>query len=116
MRRKSSALTILGIFIAVLLLAGCPPRLKISDIQRDPGKYMNKEVTVAGRVDRAFGALGMGIFQVDDGTGKMWVLSESYGVPGEGANVGVTGTLIQTATFAGKTYSNVLRETRRRNS
>jgi hypothetical protein len=116
MSKKSSLVALLGVFVGVLLLAGCPPRLKISDIQRDPGKYMNKEVTVAGRVDRAFGALGMGIFQVDDGTGKMWVLSESYGVPGEGANVGVTGTLIQTATFAGKSYSNVLRETRRRHS
>ena len=88
--------------------------LKISDIQRDPGRYANKEVTVAGNVDRAFGALGMGIFQVNDGTGTIWVLSESFGVPGQGSKVAVTGTLMQTATFAGKTYSNVIRETKRR--
>ena len=114
MKKRIAPFALIAIIASVCLLAGCPPRLKISDIQRDPGKYMNKEVTIAGRVDRAFGALGLGIFQVDDGTGKMWVLSESYGVPGEGANVGVTGTLLQTATFAGKSYSNVLRETKRR--
>ena len=114
MNRKVAAVSLLGVLISAVLLTGCPPRLKISDIQRDPGRYANKEVTVAGNVDRSIGALGMGVFQVDDGTGKIWVLSESYGVPGQGTRVVVTGTLMQTATFAGKTYSNVLRETKRR--
>ena len=114
MNRKIAVVALLGVLISAVLLTGCPPRLKISDIQRDPGRYANKEVTVAGNVDRAFGALGMGIFQVNDGTGTIWVLSESFGVPGQGSKVAVTGTLMQTATFAGKTYSNVIRETKRR--
>src|SRR5437016_6540008 len=59
-----------------------PPRMKIAQIRKDPGKYMNKQITVAGKVTRAFGAMGMGIFEIDDGTGQMWVLSESFGVPG----------------------------------
>ena len=114
MNKKLAALAVLCTLISVLLLAGCPPRMKIADIRKDPGKYINKQITVAGKVTRAFGAMGMGIFQIDDRTGQMWVLSESFGVPGEGSTTAVTGQLVQTATFAGKSYSNVLRETQRR--
>src|SRR6058998_1351241 len=114
MSKKISVVAVAGVLLCTLLLTGCPPRVKIADIQRDPGRYMNKEITIAGRVDHAFGALGMGIFQVDDGTGKMWVLSQNFGVPGQGSTTAVTGRLSQTATFAGKSYSNVLQETRKR--
>ena len=69
-----------------------------------------------GRVfrGRAFGALGNGMYQVDDGTGKIWVLSEGFGVPSKGAKVSVTGNIVQAASFAGVNYSTVLRETQKR--
>jgi hypothetical protein len=41
-------------------------------------------------------------------------LSEHYGVPSNGAQVAVTGRLIQGVTFAGRNYATVLRETQRR--
>ena len=103
-----------AVFMSMLLLAGCPPTLKVADIEKDPGRYMNKEITVHGKVSNSYGALGMGMFQVNDGTGSLWVLSERFGVPGQGGTVTVTGTLMQTASFAGKSYSNVLRETKPR--
>lgn len=34
---------------------------------------MNKEVIVAGRVTQSIGAFDHGIYQVDDGTGSLWV-------------------------------------------
>ena len=114
MSRRISVVAVAGVLLSALLLTGCPPRVKISDIQRDPGHYMNREITVAGRVDRSFGALGMGAFQIDDGTGKMWILSQNFGVPGQGVTTAVTGRLMQTATFGGKTFTNVLQETRSR--
>ena len=114
MPKKTSALAVAAILASMLLLAGCPPTLKIGDIQKDPGKYMNKEITVGGKVTSSYGMMGMGMFQVNDGTGSMWVLSENYGVPGQNTTVAVTGQLVQTASFGGKSFSNVLRETKPR--
>ncbi|MBI3950665.1 MAG: OB-fold nucleic acid binding domain-containing protein [Acidobacteria bacterium] len=112
-KRARVVLSTCVIFLAITL-TGCPPRKSIADIMRDPSRYVNEEVTIAGRVTRSFGALGRGIFEVDDGTGRMWVLSEQYGVPGQGAKVAVTGRVIQGITFAGQNFATVLRETRRR--
>ena len=60
----------LGVSIALfsLALTGCPERIRIGDIERDPGRYYNREVTVAGRVVRSYGAAGAGVYEVDDGT------------------------------------------------
>lgn len=114
MQKKTAALAIAAIICSMLLLAGCPPSLKIGEIQKDPGKYMNKEITVGGKVTSSYGVMSMGMFQINDGTGSMWVLSENYGVPGQGTTVAVTGQLVQTASFGGKSFSNVLRETKPR--
>jgi hypothetical protein len=111
MPKKTAILA--ALLASVLLLAGCPST-KIADIQKDPGKYMNKQITVSGKVTSSYGVLGMGMFQVNDGSGSIWVLSENYGVPGQGTNVDVTGQLVQTASFGGKNFSNVLRETKPR--
>ena len=110
---QKKTLILAALLASVLLLAGCPST-KIGDIQKDPGKYMNKQITVSGKVSSSYGMLGMGMFQVNDGSGSIWVLSENYGVPGQGTNVNVTGQLVQTASFGGKNFSNVLRETKPR--
>ena len=42
----------------MLLLTACPVGTKIADIEKDPGKYASKDVTVAGRVTgKATGAV-----------------------------------------------------------
>jgi hypothetical protein len=97
-----------------LLLLGCPPRTTIAEINRDPGKYQGKEITVAGTVSDAFGALGSGVFQIDDGTGRLWVFSQNYGVPGSGAKVSVTGRLEQGFAFGGRSFALALRQTQPR--
>ena len=89
MKARTQVLTALLIVCAGLLLAGCPTRTSIANINRDPGRFVGKEVTIAGRVSSSFGALGSGVFQIDDGTGTMWVFSQNYGVPGNGARVGL---------------------------
>jgi hypothetical protein len=111
MQKKTVILS--ALLVSMLLLAGCPST-KIGDIQKDPGRYMNKQITVSGKVSSSYGMLGMGMFQVNDGSGSIWVLSENYGVPGQGTNVDVTGQLVQTTSFGGKNFSNVLRETKPR--
>lgn len=96
------------------VMTGCPQRTTIAEINRDPGRFAGKEVTIAGRVSSSFGALGTGVFEVDDGTGRMWVFSQNYGVPGNGAKVGVTGRVEQGFSFGGRSFATILRETKRR--
>jgi hypothetical protein len=97
-----------------LILAACPTRTSIERINRDPGRYVGKEVAIAGHVTTSFGALGTGVFEVDDGTGRMWVFSERYGVPGNGARVGVRGRIEQGFSFGGRNFATIMRETERR--
>ncbi len=112
MIRKASA--VITVCIMGLLLVGCD-RLKIGDINADPGSFQNKEVSVAGKVTGiSIGALNTGLYEIDDGTGKLFVLSSSRGAPSKDAVVGVKGTIMPTFTFLGKSYVTVLRETNRR--
>ena len=106
----------LAAFISLALLAvvGCPQHKSIADIQRDPAYYATREVAVEGRVTHSFGALGTGIYEIDDGTGKLWVFAESTGVPSDGTKVGVQGTVIPTFTFGGKSFASGIRETKHR--
>ena len=111
MRSKFFAAALL--IAATLLLAGCPERTTIEHINRSPGHYAGKEVTIAGRVSNSYGALGTGVFELQDETGRMWVFSERYGVPGRDARIAVTGRIQQGFTFGGRNFAVVLRETKR---
>jgi uncharacterized protein (AIM24 family) len=59
--------------------------------------------------------MGQGIFQVDDGTGRIWVVSQNFGIPGNGAKVAVTGRVQQGVSFGGRNYGTVLMQTQARN-
>lgn len=103
-----------GLLVAACLgLAGCEHK-SIAEITRDPGRYVNQDVTIAGHVSNSFGALGTGVFEVDDGTGRMWVYSQNFGVPSNGAKVAVTGRIEQGFSVGGKSFAIILRETERR--
>jgi hypothetical protein len=110
--RKVSLITL--VTALTMLLAGCPTRTSIERINRDPGRYVGKEVAVAGHVTSSFGALGTGVFEIDDGTGRMWVYSQRYGVPSNGAKVAVRGQLQQGFSFGGRNFATILRESERR--
>ena len=112
-RNSKVALAMLAV-CGILLLTGCPTHTSIAKINEDPGRFLGKEVTVAGRVSGAFGALGSGIFQIDYGSGNLWVYSQNYGVPSNGAKLSVTGRIEQGFNFAGRNFATILRETQRR--
>ena len=112
MIRKMSL--VVAVCCIAFLLTSCD-RKKIGEINADPGQFNGKEVAVAGRVTSvSLGALGMGFYQIDDGTGRLFVLSERRGAPSEGAYVGVKGKILPTFTFLGKNYATVLHESDRR--
>jgi hypothetical protein len=110
--RKAIPLFMISAF--VLCLVGCPTRTSIADINKDPGRYAGKEVTIGGHASNSFGALGNGIFEVDDGSGRMWVYSQSFGVPSDGSKVAVTGRIEQGFSFGSRSFAVILKETKAR--
>jgi hypothetical protein len=113
-RMRARFLCVMLVSVAGLLLAGCPRRESIAKINQDPARFAGKQISVAGRVTDSFGAAGTGVFQIDDGTGTMWVFSKGYGVPGGGAKVAVTGVIQQGFAFGGRNFATILLETERR--
>ena len=99
--------------IMTIAFASCE-REKIADINADPGRYHQKEVQIAGQVTQSIGVLGKGVYQINDGTGSLWVYSDKLGVPSKGTLVGVKGTVMPTVTFLGVNYATVMRESGRK--
>ena len=94
-----------------LMLAACPSRSNIESINRDPARFHDHEVTIAGRVVNSFDVMGVAAFEIDDGTGRMWVYSQKFGVPGNDSKVTVTGTIQQGFSLGGRNFATILRET-----
>jgi len=111
---KSRVFFSLSIAVMALALTACPSRKSISEITADPGRYQDKEVTIVGRVTRSYGALGYGIFEVDDGTGRIWVFTEKYGVPSKDTYIGVSGRVTPGVTYSGRNYGTGIHESKRR--
>jgi hypothetical protein len=99
----------IGTLLFGVLLVSCN-REKISAINADPGSFHNKEVQIAGEVTQSIGALGKGVYQINDGTGSLWVYSDKLGVPSRGAKVGVKGMVLPSFTFLGTNYATVVKE------
>jgi hypothetical protein len=114
MKISKKLLVVAALTVAMVMIAGCPTQTTVNKIQQDPHHFYNKEVALRGNVTESYGALGTGVYQLDDSTGKIWILSESYGVPSKGAHVTVTGTVVDTISFGGKSFATALRQTRRR--
>ena len=97
----------------VFLLTACPSQTTISKINADPGRYRNKEVGIVGNVTDSYGVLGNGAYEIDDGTGRLWVVTKR-GVPSRGARVGAKGRVYTGFNFGGRNFGTVLEETDRR--
>lgn len=93
---------------ASLLVSACGS-IKIRQIVHDPVRYHNRNVRVAGTVTQSTGVIVAGAYTVDDGTGKILVLSNRP-VPPKGAEVKVQGTVQSGVSLLGKTYGTTLRE------
>jgi len=98
---------------ATLLFTACPSQTNIAKITANPDRYRGKEIAIAGRVTDSYGFMGTGAYEIDDGTGKMWVATKR-GVPSRGARVGAKGYLLNGFSFNGRSYGTVIEETDRR--
>src|SRR5690242_21219574 len=100
--RKLAALFVL--IGATLLFTACPSQTNISKINADPDRYRGKEVGIAGRVTNSYGAMGTGAYEIDDGTGRIWVVATKHGVPSRGSQVGAKGYVRNGFNFNGRSY------------
>ena len=111
--KKAAVFTVL--IAGTLLLTACPSQTNIAKINSDPDRYRGKEVGIAGTVTDSYGIPGAGAYEVDDGTGKLWVATKR-GVPSRGSRVGAKGYVHNGFTFGGRSYGTVMEETERRSS
>ena len=111
-RRK---LFILPALLACLLaLTACPSRTTIGKLKSEPDRYMDKEVGIVGRVTDSYGIPFVGgAYEIDDGTGRIWVVTER-GTPSRGARVGVKGRIYSGPTIRGRNVGIAVREEERR--
>ena len=83
--------------MACAILSGCGQHVdKISDINDNPSKYENQQVTLAGHVSQVYGVpLGLSsyaAYKLDDDSGSIWVITHD-GAPEKGTELGIKGTV-----------------------
>ncbi len=107
------AMKVLATF-GLVILAGCPGAKPIKELLDDPSRFDGKTVRIAGQVKESIGALGVGVYQVNDGTGTLTVVSKAgNGTPRVGAQIGVEGEF-RSAFTLGSLTGAILVESKRR--
>ena len=102
-------LAVTALLATTLLFSACPSETTIGRLNGEPGRFRGKEVSVRGTVNNSFGALGMGAYELEDETGRIWVLTEN-GVPTRGSHVRAVGQYMNGITWAGRNYGSAIRE------
>jgi hypothetical protein len=84
----------------------------IADLQRHPGRYQDRTVSVSGVVTSSWGLplVPFRMYKVDDGTGEVTVLSEGLRMPAKGEHVRVKGRVQEVAVLGGRPLGLHLRE------
>jgi hypothetical protein len=114
MRRVNGFVVLLA---CAVLASGCGLSLRnpsVSDLRLNPGKYHDRSVSIDGVVTTSWGLplLPFRVYQVDDGTGELTVLSQGLRVPARGARVRVRGRVNELAVLGGRPLGLHLQEER----
>lgn len=102
----------LGVFTFAAFMAACASGASVAQVKTNPGRYADKSITVRGTVTNSWGIplVPFKMYQVDDGTGEILVVSEDSRVPAKGARVKVTGKVSEVAVFGGKSLGLHMRQ------
>ena len=73
-----------------LTSTACASTKTINELLADPARYRNDTVQLSGEVVDSYSVANRGAYQIDDGTGRLWIVSE-HGVPRRSARVTVKG-------------------------
>ena len=89
---RGSRLLLTVLLCALTLTATACAGKSINRVLSDPTRYRSEEVRLTGEVVDSYSVASTGAYQIDDGTGRLWVWS-NVGVPRKGSRVTVTGTI-----------------------
>lgn len=109
--RTKTTLRFFLLMAAAVVLTACDGVTKISDVKSDPSEFRNKTVRVAGTVTISVGVLSTGGYEIEDETGRIFVIS-NQGIPARGARVIVEGTVFSGAMVLGQALGVAIKETR----
>jgi hypothetical protein len=112
---REHPMTRASLLVAVLLAvfsAACASGASVGQLKTNPGRYVDRDVTVHGTVTSSWGIplVPLKMYQVDDGTGEILVVSDDNRVPSKGARVRVTGKVSEFAVLGGRSIGLHLRE------
>jgi hypothetical protein len=98
-----------------LSTASCALSLRnpdIADLQRHPGRYQDRTVSVSGVVTSSWGLplVPLRLYKVDDGTGEVTIVSQGLRSPARGERVRVRGRVEDLAILGGRPLGLHLRE------
>lgn len=99
--------------LAAVLLAGCAARgVRIAELKDRPDRYDDKTVAVTGVVTSSWGIplVPFQLYNVDDGSGEITVISRSGRSPSRGARVEVKGKVGEVGVFGGRSIGLHIQE------
>lgn len=114
MRRTRNIVWTTGLALIVALSVACASvgQKSISQVQANPGRYVDHTVTVEGVVTTSWGIpmVPFKIYRVSDGSGEMLVISDNSRVPAKNARVRVRGEVEEFALIGGRSFGLHIRE------
>jgi hypothetical protein len=112
MRQFKRSIIIAALFVVALSTTALAKKT-VNQINADPSRYNGKTISIVGTVTDSWGVLGNGAYEIDDGTGRMWVVADRT-VPARGTRVEAKGRVMTGFVARGRNMGTVLRETGRK--
>lgn len=92
----------------IVVFGACAPTVRVRDLLDRPQDYDGRTVKVEGTVTRSAGIFGTGAYEIDDGTGTIFVVAQGQGVPREGARTKAKGRFESVFSLAGRTIAAIV--------
>ena len=105
------------VLATALLIAGCSARsVRIAELKSNPGRYDDQSVRVTGMVTNSYRIplVPFQLYNVDDGSGEISVVSRSGGTVTRGTRVEVRGKVSEVAVLGGSSIGLHITEEDRR--
>ncbi len=105
------------LLLSAFVITGCAARgVRIAELKDQPTKYATKSVSVTGTVTSSWGIpfVPYQLYNVDDGSGEITVVSKSGRAPARGTRVEVKGKVNELAVFGGRSVGMHIEEDSRK--
>jgi hypothetical protein len=111
--KKALSVALLTAFV----VTGCAARgVRIAELKDQPTKYATRSVSVTGTVTSSWGVplMPFQVYNIDDGSGEITVVSRSGRTPARGTRVEVKGKVNEVAVIGGRSVGLHLQEENRK--